>query len=69
MALSDKARSVPETPGAREVSESAGVPRVKCGARRDAAQEESDRSLIVDENDDAQSERMDWASAFSDEQM
>jgi hypothetical protein len=69
MTFSDKAMPVPQEAGGRGVREYAAECKRKGGVRRGAAQEESDRSPTRAEIAEAQSERMDCASAISDEQL
>src|SRR5215213_9990633 len=59
MTLSDKAMTVPESARARSQ-------RICGGFKRRGARRRRKRPTVA-ENADAQSERMDWASAFSDE--
>jgi hypothetical protein len=67
IAFSDKAMSVPERPARGKSFDSGRRTTGKRGVRHGAAQEESDRRHTHAEIADAQSERMDCASAISDE--
>jgi hypothetical protein len=65
IALSDKAKPVPEVSGARDADEFAAA-AVKASAYAAARRR---KSPTLAEIADAQSESMDWASAISDEQF